>query len=429
MVVEFQGGMVLKGLSTVLIPIRRCDQGTTIQWHLFHTDLPDGSLDLKDPETGAKDINFLKVNDPAVLFEAKAYLGWCKPAMILLGTSEADYGSIGWSAPAPEPSRVAVSGFSIGLSSAGLGIFGPSATLNFAVAKAQRTRFMDIEQQLKDRLSLSISKPALVYDTLTQRGWLVPTTSLLLHMVHLRHRELGSSLSAIANTEPTFASTEGNGGFEAHEVLMAQLQPSSDTSWRNTLSVFFTALDMALKDVTELKKSVSRNETSEIYGYELLDVVRAESPFRFSQRKIRQGSGGWASVARQVGYVLFCSGLGDAIVPGAGCNHLCEPWRKVPSGQDYLAGYSPCIGEVLARQGIYGCSRHLHDSEYEQMVYEECSHQDGQRCSRMITYDNLLESVKETTMATPSLFTSTSSTSGAMIIGKTTKLLKHLHRR
>ncbi|KAI4088450.1 MAG: hypothetical protein LQ344_006105 [Seirophora lacunosa] len=326
MVVEFQGGMILKGLSTALIPMRRCDEGAAIQWHLFHTDRPDGSLDLKDPETGAEDINFLKVPDGALLFETKAYLGWCKPARVLLGTSNPDYGSIGWSAWAPGPSKFAVSGFSIGLASAGLGIFGPSVTMNFSVANAQRNRFMDIKQQLEDRLEFSINKPALIYDTSTRCGWLVPTTSLLLHMIHVRHRELRPTASAPVDTESAFASTEGNAGLKAYEVLMAQLQASSDTSWKDTLSIFFTALDMALKDVIELKKPVTRNETSEIYGYELLDVVRAESPFHFSQRKPLKESGGWASVARQVGYVLFCSGLGDAIVPAPGGNHLCEPW-------------------------------------------------------------------------------------------------------
>ncbi|KAL8962802.1 MAG: hypothetical protein Q9193_000855 [Seirophora villosa] len=422
MVVEFQGGMILKGLSTALIPMRRCDEGAAIQWHLFYTDHPDGSLDLKDPETGAEDIDFLKVTDGAVLFQAKAYLGWCKPAMVLLGTRNPDYGSISWSATAPEPSRVAVSGFSAGLASAGLGIFGPSVTMNFSVANAQRNRFMDIKQQLEDRLDFSIYKPALIYDTSTRCGWLVPTTSLLLHMIHVRHRELRSTASAPVDTESAFASTEGNAGLKAYEVLMAQLQASSDTSWKDALSIFFTALDMALKDVIELKKLVTRNETSEIYGYELLDVVRAESPFHFSQRKPLKESGGWASVARQVGYVLFCSGLGDAIVPGAGGNHLCEPWVKVPPGHDYLAAYMPCIGKVLEQQGVNNARTLLHDTEYEHAVCGECSHQDDRRCSRTITYDNLLKSVRRCTPVTFSMLTPTPS--GAMIIGKTTKLLK-----
>ncbi|KAL8652400.1 MAG: hypothetical protein Q9226_004288 [Calogaya cf. arnoldii] len=171
MVVEFQGGLILKGLSTALIPINYCNGGAAIQWHLLHTISADGFLnDLEYTE------DFLTIHHPAILFQKKAYLGWCKGASILLGTSVYNYPAVSWSTSTPERSQMMVSGFSLGLASNGLGFFGPSATMNFTVAKSQRTRYMDIEQQLEDRLKLSVTKPALVYDTSTQRAWLVPVT-------------------------------------------------------------------------------------------------------------------------------------------------------------------------------------------------------------------------------------------------------------
>lgn len=83
-------------------------------------------------------------------------------------------------------------------------------------------------------------------------------------------------------------------------------------------------------------------------------------------------------------------------MPGAGGNHLCEPWVKLPPGHDYLAAYLPCIGETLEQQGVNNARKLLQDSEYEQKVDWECSHQGDRRCSRMITYDDLVKVITQT---------------------------------
>lgn len=431
MPVEYHDGLILKGLSTTLIPIRECDCGEAIQWHLFPTEPSDGSFDLRAFKGGAEDKEFLKVKDPATLFQKKAYLGWCKEAKVLLGSNDSNYAAVNWSGPAPERSRLTFSGFSLGLSSSGMGAFGPSATANFVVAKNQRARFMDIEQQLIDRLKLSISKPALIYDTTTQRAWLVPFTSLLLHMMHLRYRELTkNSMSASPDLMP-YSQTVGEGGYEAYRVLVTHLQPGSKSAlgssatWRDTLAVLCTALDMALKDAREVKDKVSVNEESEIYGFELLNVVRADSPFRFSERKVQKQSGGWASIAQQIGYVLFCSDLGDALVPSPNATHLCERWMTVPPSHDYLSAYVPCVQEVLEQQGKHTVVQMLQNQAYEQSLYEECVHKDGRRCSHLKTYDALLKSPKEAFLTTPAITIEKNSnprSRGALIFGKYTKL-------
>ncbi|KAL8934731.1 MAG: hypothetical protein Q9216_005760 [Gyalolechia sp. 2 TL-2023] len=431
MPVEYHGGFILKGLSATLVPIRACDGGAAIQWHLFPNQSADGSFDLRTPESGGSEVEFLRVEEPKTLFEKKAYLGWCKEANILLGTDQSNYAAVNWSGSAPEQSRFTFSGFALGISSSGMGAFGPSATMNFAVAKNQRARFMDIEQQLVDRLRLSISKPALIYDTATQRGWLTPITSLLLHMMHLRHRELTKHTSSV-NTEPMpYANTLGEGGKEAYEVLATYLRPRSRTPlgsctiWRDTLAVLCTALDMALKDARDVKDKVSRNGDCEIYGFELLNIVRAESPFRFSERKVQKQSGGWALIAQQIGYVLFCSNLGEALVPGGSANHLCQKWMTVPPDCDYLCAYVPCIEEVLEQQGKHRGVQMLHDQRHQQTLYEECKHKSGQRCSHLKSYHALLEPSKGTceTTSTEARENGMSFASpGALIFGKFTKL-------
>ncbi|KAL8839214.1 MAG: hypothetical protein Q9170_001820 [Blastenia crenularia] len=438
MPVEYQGGLILKGLSTALIPINECERGNAIQWHLCHTESADGLVELGDLETGAKNIDFFKVKDPAVLFGKKAFLGWCKEVQILLGSQKSNYTTVTWSSPAPEQSMVAFSGFSLGLASAGMGALGPSATMNFVVAKNQRTRFVNIEQQLADRLKLSIAKPALVYDTTTQRAWLVPTTSLLLHMMHLRYRELNKCIPSVGATMPHCNPTE-EGGHGSYSILSKYLisggvspfGPANE--WRDTLATLYTALDMALKDARDLKDKASRHDDSEIYGYELLNIVRAESPFRFSERKVQKQSGGWASIAQEVGYVLFCAGLGDALEPASSTNDLCQHWLRVPHHCDYLSAYVPCIKEILERQGRHTAGQMLQDKEYQGSLYGKCQHKRGQQCSHLTTYTDFLDSSKEASV-TPSEKSSIAATSvngetvpgnhGAIIFGKRTKLSK-----
>lgn len=70
--VEFRGGLILRGLSTALIPLKETEGGDTIQWRLatantihdaFHPELYDG-ID-----------EYYKVQDLQQLWEKKEYLG------------------------------------------------------------------------------------------------------------------------------------------------------------------------------------------------------------------------------------------------------------------------------------------------------------------------------------------------------------------
>ena len=70
--VKFRGGLVLKGLSTCLVPLEETEDGDAIQWHLatantihdaFHPELYDG-ID-----------EYYQVQDLQQLWEKKACLG------------------------------------------------------------------------------------------------------------------------------------------------------------------------------------------------------------------------------------------------------------------------------------------------------------------------------------------------------------------
>jgi hypothetical protein len=364
MAVEFQGGSILKGLSTALIPIEELESGKAIQWHLCVTDSPDGSIDLKDPKNGAHDIQFLKVQDAGTLLSGKkAYLGWCQKAKILLGTAQYKYDKVNWSHQSYNLPKSEFTGFTLGLIAAGVGKLGLSGTALSAIPKSLQTRYVEIEQNLEDHLRFAITQPCLLYDTSTRRAWLVPLTCMLLHMMHLRRRVLTTRGEPSSSIAMPFARTGGEAGEEAYEVLSHNLRAESTTAlgssdqWRATLARLYVALDEVLKDANDPKDKAARGNDSHIFGYDLLNIVLADSLFRVSRKKILRPSGGWTEIAKEISYAIFCSGLGDALVPDEGGNKLCQQCSRVPCNSDFLSAYIPCLAEGFQQQGLLEASQ------------------------------------------------------------------------
>ena len=436
MPVEFLGGYILKGLSTALIPLEEFEGDGAIQWHLFLTESTDDVIKVKD--------DFFKVEDVKMLMERRAFLGWCKVAKVALGTHEANIVDVGWSDPSAKQQRVTFSGFSLGVASSGMGIFGPSASANFTLARNCQTRFVDTKQTLQDRLKLSIMRPVLLYDTSEKRAWLVPTVCLLLHMMHLRLRELSKYHESSPEKDITnmpMAEIGGDSARKAYNVLTQFLESGTVTSlgsskdWTDTLARFYICLDMALNESINMKKTSSSGRDN-IFGFELMDIALSESPFRFTERKVEKQSGGWTQLANHVGYVLFCSGLGNAIMPGTGGNELCPKWSSLPSNSDYLAAYVPCLVDVLQRQGLHRSSQRLLNATSESMLYGNCHRVESSRCRHLQTYESIVEAPPNDQERNPDGAVSSHAVRshtqkllptddiGAVVFGKMTKLQK-----
>ena len=127
--VEYRGGIVLKGFSTMLVPTQ-C-KGGSIQWHFMSSE---GNKRL--PVAAVKG-DFCKIQNLQVLREKRAFLGFCGTIRILLGTQEADYQSV-CDSPFTTTSRrkLELSGgmASLALTSHGLG---PTVSGNFVFSKNQ----------------------------------------------------------------------------------------------------------------------------------------------------------------------------------------------------------------------------------------------------------------------------------------------------
>ena len=262
---------------------------------------------------------------------------------------------------------------------------------------------------------------------------MVPIVCLMLYMMHVRVRKLPKLPEASEDglIAMPYSTGEGEAGREAYEILTRYMEPDSASTlgnsenWKDTLALFYVALNTFFGKSKELN-----SKSSDISGFELMDAALAESPFRYSSRKIPRNSGGWAQLGDMVG-ILFCSGIGDAIVPSAGANVLCKQWSSVPSDSSYLAAYVPCVIDVLTRQGKHKGSERLRQRiGYD--LYHTCCHAENSLCSHLQTYSQIADPPDEkkkcvthiTKNEAPPLAENLLSHRGAIIIGKTTTLVK-----
>ena len=245
--VEFRGGLILRGLSTALIPLEMTGVEDAIQWHLETTKMGDDAIITNlfvDFDEIYRIDGYYKVQDVQQLWAKKAYLGWCSVATVLLGTQEAKYQEVTWSDPSKVRKNIELTGFSLSLGSAGLGFGGPTATANFVIPKTQRTHFMDVEKPLKDRLKYSIARPVIIYDTLDQRGWMIPIVCLMLYMMHLRVQKSPKPPEASQDglAPIPYSRADREGAHEAYEILTKHMKSGSASTlgnsenWNDTLA-------------------------------------------------------------------------------------------------------------------------------------------------------------------------------------------------
>jgi hypothetical protein len=379
--VDFQDGSILRGLSTALVPVKKCKDGKgrpAIQWHLVVSNSPDPTKTDEDFATQLRNLanKFLKVDDASTLLSQMAYLGWCEHASILLGTKEADYDRVNWSREEQVNMRSQHIGNSVTSGTGGLGFVTALGTVNHGMAKNQRTRYItSARQPLQAELFLASKRPCLVYDSSTQRAWLILLTCLLVHMLHLRLRVLGKGIELAP-----FSGIADDAGSEAYKTLLScrsatQLKTAlEEKDWKAVIIRFCVALTKLEEDARDAK---DQEGESLICAYELFNIVEANHLCRFSPKKTTITLSGWDEITRgdgSLGYVLRCSGLGEVMVPrDKSCGELCQDCIRVPRGLNYLSAYIPCMAEHLQRQGKFEAYRDLDRREIDQKaIFQKC---------------------------------------------------------
>jgi hypothetical protein len=118
-VVEFDGGIVMKGFSTMFVPIKK--QQDRIQWHLVTSDNLGTRLTYRDGIARCSDrakIDQVSLED---IQTCRAIVGWCTKVTSIVGTPLADCENLNYSGAEDAGSNWTCSGGAVGVQQFGIG--------------------------------------------------------------------------------------------------------------------------------------------------------------------------------------------------------------------------------------------------------------------------------------------------------------------
>ncbi|KAL9089555.1 MAG: hypothetical protein Q9159_002433 [Coniocarpon cinnabarinum] len=338
------GGIVLSGYSKCLVPLR----GTLgcIWWHMLTT--------ANQSELGMdKVINYLQEHsnwyrtlDTAHLLSARHFLGYCSAANIHLGVEGSNPDLVKASRASDERCGAQIGGFSLGLGSSGLGIFGGNLTVNVKIPRGLRANIPGGSISTSERLERSASNVLLLYDTQTERGYVVPELSALLHCVH----------SWAGRNErrrrPPFATLATNGGAAALDAIEKGRETPLDHDFltgepvrlKDKVQIFLALFDARKKqsylDHQAQTKSLNFSHDT-LLGWDYIELVDMHDLVR-KRWQVKQRPQ-WPAIFQQRPdvLVLFCEDLQPAVQPSLEAG-LCDSCTKVTMNAGLLVIANRC---------------------------------------------------------------------------------------
>ncbi|CAM1502157.1 Fc.00g041410.m01.CDS01 [Cosmosporella sp. VM-42] len=327
--VEFKGGVVMKGPTSMLVPISR--KADIVQWHLVSSGDPDERLSYQSGINLCQRRALVDEVDLNSLRDTRVVVGWCSHARVMLGKEEMNYENLEYSTAGVQSSSLNFSGGAIGFQQFGAG------HLNFAMGPKDAKVHFKRSGTYRKVLSWASKTNVLLYDTAERRAWLVHADDVILHIIRAR----GSREAFISNGKGV-SLQEGSTSTESLRLNESILISDDGETFRDMVSSIWSMLEFLLdEDVQMDGRSERPLETPfkrKVSGYEFMGVVEERSPFQRKQCTIGKSGGSWTSLIDDTGaLVLFASGFEDLIRPTEDMKGLCHAWNSMPKGKDYLA--------------------------------------------------------------------------------------------
>ena len=397
-VVDFEGGLVMKGYSAMFVPLKRYDQ--SIQWHLIRRS-DEHRILYRELSIECPNRAMLEEVGHEALLKARAFLGWWPSSETHLGTADAAYNNIDWS-PAGDAKRTTkFSGASIGFQTMITGqlSFAPGAKdgrLHFS----QKGPFQKVMQSAQ-------KMPVLLYDPTDRRAWCVPGLDVMLHIVQTRHHLSPYNIDG-EEVELTPVKPEKGRGAAIEAVAANQMRLLYARNIASEKSHYFqdecidiwSRMERLIEEKDSLEASpgltVHGTMQSKLHGWEYMSLVN-EKNYKRKEAKVAESSGGWVDLFNDIdALVLFATGFDDIIKPVSNLSNLCRHWRTLPKGKDYLAVGVPILEMLYSEAGSHLTRKHLSTSHHQwhrgSVLFEHCSDTTSCRCKCDRTQQIYLES-------------------------------------
>ncbi|CAN9120800.1 unnamed protein product [Alternaria alternata] len=349
-VVEYEGGLVMKGFSHMFVPVRR--QSERIQWHAVSSPDEETPLSYHDGISRCTSRAMLDEVGFQDLASLRVIVGWCSVAITCLGSSNVNYKNIDYTKTKEADSGPRCTGTSFGFQQFGVAALDVKFGLKDGKSHFQRAG------PYQRIIQLAEGSPIVLHDVEGRRSWLVPATNVMLHVVQHRHhlnpfQVNGTSISLDTNVPI---------GSSAREVLLRNrtqvLYEDDDYTFMDDVLNTWSILEFLLaQNISRQREApgvpIPSSWHENIYGFEFKAVVLEDAPLKLKKTTISRTHGGWLKLIEDIdALVLFANGFGDVILPADEPDQdLCRKWRRVPHGQDYLTTTTNMLDKLFDKAG------------------------------------------------------------------------------
>ncbi|KAF8856440.1 hypothetical protein BDZ45DRAFT_476525 [Acephala macrosclerotiorum] len=382
--VEFDGGILIKGFSSIFVPLHRTN--ASIQWHYIRNE-DDIRLPYWEVDDRCLGRALLDTVDYEAVNTKRAFLGWWGKTTSHLGTADADYRILDWS-DTKEPVRAHRTGDEYFVSQDNLG----SKIINFSLGQKDGKLHISRSGPYQRIIKHASRTPVVLYDTRDKRAWLVPSSAVIAHIAQARHHRdpfsINKMTAELTPTDPALTVQEGAERMLLHSssVLLYndELTPGvGEYRFRDMVLSIWSLLEN-LTDRNVIKgtmKEDSVHETLEptLRGWEFMDLVQERSPIRLKETALRDGHGEWIKLVQDLNAtVFFASGFEDLITPDLeAASGLCQKWQHVPKDKDYLTASISILNILYEEAGSRVTKEHLTSTHLRwsrgKNLFEPCS--------------------------------------------------------
>jgi hypothetical protein len=335
---EINGGLVLVGYQTILVPVEICEQA--VQFHLI--TCKEGQINPYQLNLGKR----ASGTDPSQFKHMRCFIGWCEEAHINLGTKRLP-ANVRYSQGIEKKKSLITDGYSgqlqVGLASPLNAILGIQSSRRYRHHNLQFPVVSSYYKLLQDTAKQSV----VIYDSGQRRAWLVPKLALLLHMAHSYGLRCSENEDRIPYVDC----------YNDISQVVQTLQKLGDNIIHGESgdqnSFIFRQLMLGLNiNLLSTNSKLKQSEGTSLYGFEFLDVV--DTPGRGSCMKrlpLLAPGKGWVDIVNAADAVVICSNIGEAISASKGPKRQNLQCNAVPAGVDYLAATVSCLSQLIERKG------------------------------------------------------------------------------
>ena len=383
--VEYDGGVVLQGFSSLLSP--SILQEDSVQWHYVaskqsHTYLPTSSV---------AEFSRVKGVDFEHLTRRRTFLGYCRIIEISLGTAIPDYEQLDYSPASNDRRGIELAFRSLSAGTSGMSMINANAnaSITFPRSMISTTRIDHYE----DILGMCRETPVLLYDAERgeQRGWLVPMLSVILHMAHIWQLWARKVNMNLENSIP-HAVLHWDGGQASFDVFLQNsgmllyktLVEKADYRLKDLVIRLWRQLNSRIEEQKLVRTKTPGAlilESKRLRGWEIMEIVKLNPIANLKMQEIHSDCS-WNRLSEEV-LVLFCQGLGDVMKPSTECT-ICPTWNPVPRGCDYLTASVQCLEWLSKKQGAKQSCTQFTDQlcwqPVDSVLFADCDHADGTGC-------------------------------------------------